>query len=118
MAVSPRPVRSLPGAPAEEHEPGAATGLVTRIVIVATIVLGQLFALTVALEASLLDHDGQAWLLAAFSLVSFAVVIVLTAIEPSRRAARRTGDPVRTEPTYVARSVEQTAHPPRADAEG
>jgi hypothetical protein len=93
MATSPRPVRALPSKPAQDTESGAATGLVTRIVIVATVVLGQLFALTVALEASLLDHDGEAWLLAGFSVVSFVVVLVLTRADPPPRASRLPGRP-------------------------
>jgi hypothetical protein len=110
MGISPRPVRPLPGAPAQETESGAATGLVTRIVIVATIVLGQLFALTVALEASLLDHDGQAWMLAVFSLVSFAVVIVLTRVDPPPRSSRLPGRAATQESGYVARPVGERAH--------
>jgi hypothetical protein len=88
-----------------DAERGVATGLVTRIVIVATIVLGQLFALTVALEASLLDHDGQAWLLAAFSLVSFAVVIVLTRVDPPPRARDTARDATADDGRYVARPI-------------
>jgi len=61
MAYPPRPVRPLPGAPAEDTDEGARTGLVTRIIIVGTIVLGQLWALTVALEAYLLGETSHAW---------------------------------------------------------
>jgi hypothetical protein len=105
--VPPRPARPLPGAHAEDSESGASTGLVTRIVIVATVVLGQLFALTVALEASLLDHDLQAWLLAGFSLVSFAVVLALTAVEPPPRTRRLPGRPASGTGGYVPRPVQQ-----------
>ena len=107
MASPPRPLRALPNTPSDELESGIATGLVTRIVIVATIVLGQLFALTVALEASLLDHDGQAWLLAVFSLVSFALVLVLTKVDPPRRSSRLRGHAGTVTGTYVSRAVER-----------
>jgi hypothetical protein len=89
MAYPPRPVRPLPGAPAEDTEEGARTGLVARIIIVGTIVLGQLWALTVALEAHLLGEEGPPWWLAAFSLVSFAVVLVLVRLDPAPRGSRR-----------------------------
>ena len=111
MAVPSRPVRPLPGAPAQGTEAGAQTGLATRIVIVATIVLGQLFALTVALDAYLLDHDLQAWLLTGFSLVSFAVVLVLARVDPPPRASRLRGR-ASTEPGgYVPRPVEDRSQP-------
>lgn len=88
MAYPPRPIRPLPGAPAEDTEEGARTGLVTRIIIVGTIVLGQLWALTVALEAYLLGETMQAWWLAGFSTISFAVVLVLVHLDPATRAGR------------------------------
>jgi hypothetical protein len=89
MAYPPRPVRPLPGTPAEDTEEGARTGLVARIIIVGTIVLGQLWALTVALEAHLLGEEAPPWWLAAFSLVSFAVVLVLVRLDPAPRGSRR-----------------------------
>lgn len=97
----PRAVRTLPSAPAEETETGVLTSLVTRIVIVATIVLGQLFALTVALDVKLLDRDGEAWALAAFSLVSFAVVMVLTQVDPPVRTRNLTGRAARRRDLYT-----------------
>ncbi|HXH58170.1 hypothetical protein [Iamia sp.] len=111
MAVRPRPVRALPNAPAQDTEAGARTALVTRIVIVATVVLGQLFAITVALEASLLDHDGEAWLLAGFSLVSFAVVLVVTRVEPPPRARRLHDEESAEVHGYVSRPVEERHQP-------
>lgn len=110
MAVTPRPIRALPNAPAQDSEEGAETALVSRIVIVATIVLGQLFALTVALESSLLDHDAEAWLLAGFSLVSFAVVLVLTRVDPPPRARRLLGQDSAGAGGYVSRPI--TERPP------
>ncbi|MEJ7723689.1 MAG: hypothetical protein WKF64_05230 [Ilumatobacteraceae bacterium] len=104
MPDEPRAVRALPRGPVPDSGSGVATGLVTRIVIVATVVLGQLFALTVALEASLLDHDDQAWLLAGFSLLSFALVVVLARVDPPLRAGRGSHQHPRT---YVSRAIER-----------
>lgn len=87
-----RPFRALPSTPAFDSDEGATTGLTTRIIIVFTIVLGQLWALTVGLEAYLLGHTGQAWLLAAFSTASFAVAFVLVRLDPPPRARQRPGD--------------------------
>lgn len=88
MAYPPRPIRPLPGAPAEDTEEGALTALVTRIIIVGTIVLGQLWALTVALEAYLLGETRHAWWLTGFSVLSFAVVLLLVRLDPASRAGR------------------------------
>jgi cytochrome bd-type quinol oxidase subunit 2 len=89
LAYPPRPIRPLPGAPAQDTEEGIRTGLVARIIIVLTIVLGQLWALTVALEAYLSGHTDQAWWLFAFSALSFAVVALLVWIDPPPRADPR-----------------------------
>lgn len=89
MAYPPRPIRPLPSRPAEDTEEGARTALVTRIIIVGTIVLGQLWALTVALEAHLLGEAGQAWWLAAFSVVSFGVALLLLRLDPAARTRRK-----------------------------
>lgn len=91
MAYPPRPVRPLPGSPAEHTDEGIRTGLITRIILATTVILGQLWAVTVGLEAYLLGHTGQAWGLALFSLVSFLLVLALVRIEPSRRDAGRPG---------------------------
>ena len=88
MAVPPRPIRPLPSRPAEDTEEGARTALVTRIIIVGTIVLGQLWALTVALEAYLLGETAQAWWLAAFSVISFGVALLLVRLDPASRSRR------------------------------
>lgn len=85
MSQPPRPVRPLPGSPAGGTDEGIRTGLVTRIILATTVILGQLWAVTVGLEAYLLGHVGQAWGLAAFSLVSFLLVVALVRIGPSRR---------------------------------
>ena len=88
----PRPVRPLPGSVTEETERGAVAAEVARIAIVTTIVLGQLWAVTVALEAYLLDERTEAWMLAAFSVLSFAVAFWLTVVRP-RRGTGRTPPP-------------------------
>lgn len=111
MGVAPRPVRPLPGAPAQDSESGGRTAEVTRIVVVATVVLGQLFAITVALEAYLLDHHFQAWLLAGFSVASFAVVLVLTRVDPPPRASRLHGRASTESGGYVPRAVEDRSPP-------
>ena len=85
----PPPPRPLPSVPTIETEEGARTALVTRIIIVVTVILGQLWALTVGLEAFLSGHTTQAWWLAVFSLVSFAVVAALVFLEPAPRSRPR-----------------------------
>lgn len=111
MAVIPRPVRALPSVPAQDTEEGARTALAARIVICATIVLGQLFAIVVALEASLLDHDQEAWLLAGFSLVSFVVVLVLARVDPPPRSRRLLGQDSPGIGTYVSRPITEDRSP-------
>ena len=86
---SPPAPRPLPGVPTVDTEEGARTALVTRIIIVVTVVLGQLWALTVALEAHLSGHRAQAWWLAGFSIVSFAIVAALVLLEPAPRSRPR-----------------------------
>ena len=88
MAHPPRPIRTLPATPAVDTDEGLKAGVVTRTIIVATIVLGQLWALTVALEAYLLGEDAQAWWLAGFSWLSFAVAAGLVWLEAPRRGHR------------------------------
>lgn len=95
MAAPPRPFRPLPGRPAPDTEEGARASLVARTIIVITIVFGQLWALTVALEAYLLGHARQAWLLAAFSVASFALALALVTIGPRRGSGRGTAPPDR-----------------------
>jgi len=118
MALPPRPIRALPAEPAQDTESGLSTSLVARIVIVATVVLGQLFALTVALEASLVDHDLEAWLLAGFSVVSFAVVLLLMRIEPPKRAGRLRGRARTAGAAYVPTPVEDPVERERPDGAG
>lgn len=110
MALTPRSVRALPSTPALDSETGARTALATRIVIGATIILGQLFAIVVALEASLLDHDKEAWLLAGFSIVSFVVMLVVTRVDPPPRSRRLIGQDIPAMGTYVSRPITEEPH--------
>jgi hypothetical protein len=89
MSQPPRPIRPLPSAPAPDTDQGLRTGLTTRILIVATIVLGQLWALTVGLEEYLAGHADRAWWLAGFSVLSFLVTAALVWLEPPTRDTRR-----------------------------
>jgi hypothetical protein len=81
----PLPVRTLPGRPALDREEGVKTGLVTRIVLTASVVFGQLWALVVGLDRYLLGYTGQAWALFAFSAASFVVVLALVFVHPAPR---------------------------------
>lgn len=90
-AASPvRPARTLPATPADTDD-GVRAALTTRIVIVLTVILGQLWALTVGLEAYLEGHTGQAWMLAAFSVMSFVVALALVRLELPSRSRRPPG---------------------------
>ena len=56
-----------------------------RIAIVATVVVGQLWALMVALNAWLEHRDGQVVLLLGFQLLSFAVAVAVWRAAPRDR---------------------------------
>jgi hypothetical protein len=87
----PQPVRTLPGRPALDREEGVKAGLVTRIVLTATVVFGQMWALVVGLDRYLLGYDGQAWALFGFSALSFLVVLALVFVHPAPRRDHTTG---------------------------
>lgn len=91
MATPPRHIRPLPSTPAEDTDEGLRTQVATRILIALTIILGQLWALTVALEEYLLGHTDRAWWLAGFSILSFVLVLALVRLEPPARGSRRPG---------------------------
>ena len=65
-----------PGAGAD-REPDRASMLSARIAIVATIVVGQLWGLMVALNAWLDHRTGQVWLLLVFQVLSFAAAVAV-----------------------------------------
>lgn len=91
MPDEPRPIRPLPGTPARDSEQGIRTGLTARILIAASIVLGQLWALTVGLESYLSGHGDQAWWLAGFSVLSFGLAAAVVWLEPPARGRGRPG---------------------------
>jgi hypothetical protein len=65
-----------PGA-GTDQDPDHASMLSARIAIVATIVVGQLWALTVMLDAWQEGDPTQTWLLLAFEAASFIVALVV-----------------------------------------
>jgi hypothetical protein len=73
-----------PGAGAD-REPDRASMLSARTALVATIVVGQLWGLTVALNAWLDHRMGQVWLLLGFQLLSFALAVAVWLAAPRDR---------------------------------
>ena len=73
-----------PGA-AADTEPDRASMLNARITIVATIVVGQLWGLMVALNAWLDRRTGQVLLLLGFQLLSLAVAVAVWQAAPRDR---------------------------------
>jgi hypothetical protein len=73
-----------PGAGADT-EPERASMLNARIAIVATIVVGQLWGLMVALNAWLEHRTGQVLVLLGFQLLSFAVAVAVWRAAPHDR---------------------------------
>jgi hypothetical protein len=73
-----------PGAGAD-REPDRVSMLNARIAIVATIVVGQLWGLMVALNAWLDRRTGQVLLLLGFQLLSFAVAVAVWLAGPRDR---------------------------------
>jgi hypothetical protein len=68
-----------------DREPDRASMLNARIAIVATIVVGQLWGLMVALNAWLDDRRGQVVLLLGFQLLSFAAAVAVWQAAPRDR---------------------------------
>jgi hypothetical protein len=82
----PRVHSSGPGpAAGTDREPDRASMLNARIAIVATVVVGQLWGLMVALNAWLDHHTGQVVLLLAFQLLSLAVAVAVWLAGPGDR---------------------------------
>ena len=67
-----------------DREPERATILNARIALVALVVVGQLWALTLVLNSWFRYRDGQMWLLIGFEALSFAVAL-LFALTARRR---------------------------------
>jgi hypothetical protein len=68
-----------------DREPDRASMLNARIAIVATVVVGQLWGLVVALNAWQDHRDGQVVLLLGFQLLSFAVAVAVWLAAPRDR---------------------------------
>jgi hypothetical protein len=68
-----------------EREPDRASMLNARIAIVATIVVGQLWGLMVALNAWLEHRGGQVVLLLCFQLLSFVAAVAVWQAAPRDR---------------------------------
>jgi hypothetical protein len=78
-------IRSSGPSPGGDQNPERASMLAARTAIVATIVVGQLWALTVALNAWQEDRMGQVWLLLAFQALSFGLAVAVWLAEPRDR---------------------------------
>jgi hypothetical protein len=83
-ARDPRIRSSGPGAGGDPN-PERASMLAARTAIVATIVVGQLWALTVALNAWQEERMGQVWLLLAFQALSFLLAVAVWLAGPRDR---------------------------------
>jgi hypothetical protein len=82
----PRVSSSGPGPGAgTDREPDRASMLNARIAIVATIVVGQLWALMVALNAWLDHRTGQVLMLLGFQVLSFALAVAVWLAGPRDR---------------------------------
>jgi hypothetical protein len=79
--LSPR--RAHPGAPGPgvgagvDRHPERTAVLVARILLVASVVVGQLWALTLVLDSWFRHDRGEMWLLVGFEAVSFAVALAV-----------------------------------------
>jgi len=78
-------VRSSGPGPGGDHNPERAAALAGRTAIVATIVAGQLWGLTAALNAWQEGHTGQVWLLLGFEALSFALAVAVWLATPQDR---------------------------------
>jgi hypothetical protein len=78
-------IRSSGPGPGGDANPERASMLAGRIALVATIVVGQLWGLTVALNAWAEHRMSQVWLLLAFQLLSFALAVVVWLAGPRDR---------------------------------
>jgi hypothetical protein len=71
--------------PGTDQEPDRASMLSGRIALGATIVVGQLWALTIMLDAYNERDTGQVWLLLAFQAASFVVALAVWLAAPRDR---------------------------------
>jgi hypothetical protein len=80
MATRPTHHRGASGPGAglgHDRDPDRTAMLVIRIVLVATVIVGQLWALTLILDSWLKYEDGQMWLLVGFEALSFAIALAI-----------------------------------------
>lgn len=68
-----------------DRDPDRAAIVITRIALVATVVVGQLWALTVALNAYFEEHMSIVWWLLGFEIVSFLVALAIWRAAPGDR---------------------------------
>ena len=68
-----------------DRQPDRASMVSARIAIVATIVVGQLWALTAVLNSWIEQRSDQVWLLIAFQAVSLIVALVFWRATPGDR---------------------------------
>jgi hypothetical protein len=79
----PRATGPGPGA-GHERDPEGATTLHARIAIVATIVVGQLWGLTVALNAWLDGSTSAVWWILGFEALSFLLAVLVWLVSAKR----------------------------------
>jgi cytochrome bd-type quinol oxidase subunit 2 len=83
---APRDLAPGPGAGAEPRgDRQRQAVIVARIAVVATIVVGQLWALTIALDAYFSDEMATVWWLLAFQVLSFVLALAVWWASPSDR---------------------------------
>lgn len=73
-----------PGA-GTDQEPERSSKLTARLALAMTAVVGQLWGLTVVIDAWMEGHTGTAWWGAGFLCLSFLVVLGLWLIDPKDR---------------------------------
>ncbi|MFC9795859.1 hypothetical protein [Streptomyces sp. NPDC057695] len=82
----PRVTRTGPGPGAgTEQEPERSSKLTARLVLALTVVIGQLWGLTIVVDEWMAGDTGTAWWGAGFLCLSFLVVLGLWALDPKDR---------------------------------
>jgi hypothetical protein len=85
-ARDPRITSTGPGPGAgSDQQPDRVSMLTGRIAIVAMVVVGQLWALTVVLNAWIEGRTGQVWLLLAFQVLSVLIALAVWLATPRDR---------------------------------
>ncbi|KQX58114.1 hypothetical protein ASE09_23460 [Streptomyces sp. Root66D1] len=82
----PRITRTGPGPGAgTEQEPERSAKLTARLTLALTVVIGQLWGLTIVVDESMTGDTGTAWWGAGFLVLSFLVVLGLWLVDPKDR---------------------------------